>query len=187
MPFLPGATDGGSKGNKIMHTKTAFAAIAASIVLAACSTPYGSCGLLGGYTETQLADNVWQVTFEANGYTRQATTVRYAMLRCAELTLEQGYRYFVIVNKEAYSQGAGMISSGGFNATSSTMGNSTFTTGSTSGLSAMISYPTADQTIMMFKEKPEGVLSYDAETTCRSIGAKEGVVCSTLKEKGKQP
>ena len=80
-----------------------------------------------------------------------------------------------------------MISSGGFNATSSTMGNSTFTTGSTSGLSAMISYPTADQTIMMFKEKPEGVLSYDAETTCRSIGAKEGVVCSTLKEKGKQP
>lgn len=69
-----------------MHTKTAFAAIAASIVLAACGTPYGSYGLLGGYTETQLADNVWQVTFEANGYTRQATTVRYAMLRCAELT-----------------------------------------------------------------------------------------------------
>lgn len=170
-----------------MHTKTAIAAIAASLVLAACGTPYGSYGLLGGYTETQLADNVWQVTFEANGYTRQSTTVRYAMLRCAELTLEQGYNYFVIVNKEAYSQGAGVISSGSFNASSSTLGNSTLTTGNMSGLSAMISYPTADQTIMMFKEKPEGVLSYDARTTCLSIGAKEGVVCSTLRDKSKQP
>ena len=169
-----------------MHTKTALAAAAAAMILCACGTPYGSYGLLGGYTETQLGENVWQVTFESNGYTTQATTVRYAMLRCAELTLEQGYRYFAIINKDAYSQAAGVMSSGSFNATSNRMGNTMYTNGSMSGLSAMISYPTADQTIMMFHEKPEGVLSYDALITCRSIGEKAGVTCSTLKPKDKQ-
>jgi len=164
-----------------MNMKTALTAAAAALILSACGTPYGSYGLLGGYTESQLGENVWQVTFESNGYTTQATTVRYAMLRCAELTLEQGYRYFAVINKEAYSQAAGMMSSGNFNATSTAMGNSMYTTGSMSGLSAMISYPTADQTIMMFHEKPEGVLTYDALLTCRSIGKKEGVTCSTLK------
>ena len=164
-----------------MHMRAALAAAAAALILSACGTPYGSYGLLGGYTETQLGENVWQVTFEANGYTRQATTVRYAMLRCAELTLEQGYRYFAIINKEAYSHAAGTMSSGSFNATSTAVGNRINTTGGMSGLSAMISFPTADQTIMMFHEKPEGVLTYDADITCRSIGKKEGVTCSTLK------
>ncbi len=165
------------------HTKSCLAAALSALILAGCSTPYGSYGLLGGYTETQLGDNVWQIVFEGNGYTRQAKAVRYTMLRSAELTLEQGYRYFAVISKEAYSRGAGVMSTGSLNATSYGYGNTVNTTGSTSGLSALIRFPTADQTIMMFKEKPEGIVSYDALLACKSIGEKEGITCSTLKPK----
>lgn len=62
-----------------------------AITLTACMTPYTSDGLLGGYSETQVAENVWKVSFQGNGYTSRERAENMALLRSAELTLQEGY------------------------------------------------------------------------------------------------
>lgn len=166
-------------------------ALAVVLTLVGCSTPYTSNGLLGGFSESQLADNVWQVSFEGNGYTRQKKAIDYTMLRSAELTLLQGYSYFAVVDKNAFSDGGVTISNSSMNMTGSaqTFGNSTYghATGSNFGTAALIRFPTANQTIMMFKEKPEGFMVYNAEMVCRSLGGNYGVTCESLKKTDNKP
>jgi hypothetical protein len=62
--------------------------------LSACATAYQRDGFTGGFSETQLDENVWRVTFEGNGYTREQRAEDFALLRSAELTLEKGFYAF---------------------------------------------------------------------------------------------
>lgn len=71
------------------------------IVLSGCiSTPYQKLADLGGYTDRQLDNNTYRIEFKGNGYTRLETVDIYLLYRCAELTIEKGYDYFVIVTKD---------------------------------------------------------------------------------------
>lgn len=65
-------------------------------VLSACVTKYQPAGLTGGYSEMQLNNNAYQVHFSGNGYTSSNTVKAYLLRRCAELTIEKGYKYFII-------------------------------------------------------------------------------------------
>lgn len=160
------------------------------LTLAGCATPYAANGLLGGFSETQLGDDLWQISFEGNGYTSKKTTIDYTMLRSAELTLQQGYAYFVVVDKNAFSNGGAVLSNTttNFNGSAFRAGNTVYGSGRASsfGMATVIQYPTANQTIMMLKEKPEGVLAYNAEMICRSLGAHYKVTCQTLKPAAKK-
>lgn len=62
---------------------------------AACATGYQPKGFSGGYSETQLSENVFQVRFSGNGVTSKEQAHDFALLRAAELTLNHGYEYFV--------------------------------------------------------------------------------------------
>jgi hypothetical protein len=64
-----------------------------------CATPYTGSGLLGGYSDTALAPDVYRISFQGNGYTSQERTQDFAILRAADLTLSHGYRYFGIINQ----------------------------------------------------------------------------------------
>jgi hypothetical protein len=66
-------------------------------ILSGCATPYQSMSTLGGYREIQLASNTYRVMFFGNGYTNVELAVEYALRRCAELTQQNGYRYFGIL------------------------------------------------------------------------------------------
>ena len=77
--------------------------IFAAILVAGC-TAYQKQGLTGGFSETQLGENVFQVTFKGNAYTSRERVSDFNLLRSAEITLENGYRYFVIVDSEKYSK-----------------------------------------------------------------------------------
>ena len=46
----------------------AMTMVVAAALLAGCATPYQASGLRGGYTETRLDDNVYQVSFDGNAY-----------------------------------------------------------------------------------------------------------------------
>lgn len=70
----------------------------AAAVLAACATPYGEQGLLGGFSAIELQPDVWRVKFQGNGYTTRETAQTYWLNRCAELTLEKGYGTFEILS-----------------------------------------------------------------------------------------
>ncbi len=74
-------------------------ALAAIVLLGACATPYQEKSLGGGYQEREVGPNRWYVEFFGNGYTTRDTVVAYWLYRCAELTAQKGFDYFVMISK----------------------------------------------------------------------------------------
>lgn len=72
--------------------------ILALAFLQGCSTAYQSRGFSGGYSETQLDENIFKVSFSGNGYISGHKVADYTLLRSAELTLQNGFKYFAIVD-----------------------------------------------------------------------------------------
>lgn len=58
--------------------------------------------MLGGYSEERILDNLYRVEFEGNQHSKPEKIQNYLMYRCAELTQEMGYEYFVIVSEERH-------------------------------------------------------------------------------------
>jgi hypothetical protein len=67
--------------------------------LAGCATPYKSNGLGGGYGETQLAPDVFQVYFNGNSSTTSERARDFALLRAADITLQHGFACFAILDQ----------------------------------------------------------------------------------------
>jgi hypothetical protein len=74
------------------------------ILAAGCATQYRSSdeSISGGFSETQLAPDTWRVLVEGNGFTTRGEAEQFLMRRCAELALEQGKRYFVLGDHDAW-------------------------------------------------------------------------------------
>jgi len=92
-------------------------------ILSACATatPYQPLKAGEGYAEQKLEANRYRVAFAANSATPRQQAQDYVLLRAAELTLEQGYDYFVLTGQStgreprssAFSVGLGGFSFGG--------------------------------------------------------------------------
>lgn len=57
------------------------------LLLEGCATSHQEKGFTGGYSETQLAPDVFRVNFAGNGYTSSERAQDFALLRAAELSL----------------------------------------------------------------------------------------------------
>jgi len=136
--------------------KTIATAFLAAIAVAGCATSYQQRGLSGGFSEMQLAENVFEVRFSGNGYTSSERASDFALLRSAELSLERGFRYFVVDDNENDRQIA-------INTVTTSSGANTYST----------SKPGARKVIVCFKEKPDwtGVI-YEARFVVQSIRGK---------------
>lgn len=145
-----------------------------------CATSYQKTGFAGGYSETQLDENVFRVSFRGNGYTGRERAADFTLLRSAELTLENDFQYFAIIDASsdtshssyttpARSYTTGSVYGSGNNA----YGSATTTT--TGGQTYNISKPSASNTIVCFKEKPETVFTYNAKFIYESIAKKYGI------------
>ncbi|RAK59429.1 hypothetical protein DJ021_06210 [Phenylobacterium hankyongense] len=84
----------------------AFAAVLALAAgLAACATPtpyqpkVPGQASSGGYSETRIEANRWRVSFSGNSLTSRETVEGYLLYRAAELTLQQGADWFMIVDR----------------------------------------------------------------------------------------
>ncbi|MGQ4277508.1 CC0125/CC1285 family lipoprotein [Pseudidiomarina sp. E22-M8] len=76
--------------------------VSLTLVLAACASEpdYRAAEDGGyGYTENQITDSQYQVKFKARGTDKGAAT-NYALLRAAEVTLQNDYDWFVITHRE---------------------------------------------------------------------------------------
>lgn len=145
--------------------------VAAVSVLVGCATPYQRSGLAGGFEETQLGENIFRVNFTGNGYTSKQRAQDFTMLRCAELSMENGYPFFVIVNGSAQSDSKYIPGAATSNTTVTGANRATTTT---YGGGMVVTRPTSDNTIMGFKEKPDGTQGpvYDAQFVVRSLRKK---------------
>ena len=145
------------------------------LFLNSCATPYQTGGAMGGFYETQLDENVFRVEFKGNAYTSMNKAVYFTLLRSAELTIENGYNYFVIVDENRYTKSStnklpsttyhsGTIRDYGnkatYKGTSKTYGGQTIT-----------SYrPRSSNTFVMFRYEPQiDGYFYDARFVAQSI------------------
>lgn len=168
-----------------------FAYLLMLAVLSGCATAYQPQSMSGGFSSTQLDTNVFQVTFKGNGYTDRDKANDFALLRSAELALENGYKYFVIVDAQQYSKdsthttptrartnintnryGSPHSYGGNTNYYGNTTGTATTTV--TGGETYNISKPRTTNTIVCFSEKPEG-FSYNAEFVAKNLKDKYGI------------
>ena len=136
-------------------------AIAVVALLVACATPRhqsatGPSGdLIGsGYTEIQVDKNAYMVSYLGNQTTAPAQAADLALLRCAELTLEKGYKYFVVVNHE----------------NTLTFDDRFFKLSFPANMSEAIT------TIVLHAKKPTSVFAYNAESVRDSIKAKRQAI-----------
>ena len=148
--------------------------------LQGCATAYQSKGFSGGYSETQLDANVFKVSFRGNGYTSRERASDFTLLRSAELAIQNGYKYFIVIDANSYTSNstyttptrsyttANVYGSGNYaygNATTTTYGGQTYN----------VSKPSASNIIVCFEEKPEAGFSYNAELIYKNITEKYGI------------
>jgi hypothetical protein len=80
--------------------------VAGSLSLASCmtATPYQPASASGsvrnGYSDEQIEENRFRVSFSGNSLTSRETVERYLLYRSAELTLQSGFDYFVLSNRD---------------------------------------------------------------------------------------
>jgi hypothetical protein len=142
-----------------------------TLLLTACATPYQSKGFLGGFTDMQLDKDVFQITFKGNGYTSSGDVQNMALLRASELTLQHGFKYFVIVaNNDVGRRGVMQMPS---SATTTTTGFGTPTLQSNTtfngGQIIPVHMPGTMTTIVCMEKKPEGIFSYNAQAVFDSL------------------
>jgi hypothetical protein len=142
-----------------------------------CATPYQQSGFSGGFTETRIDKNIFKVSFAGNGYTSGNRAYDFTLLRSAELTLEHGYKYFVIIqssddttvsayrtpttaNTYANAHHYGSISSG--QATTTISGGDTY----------VFVKPGLTNVIVCYKVRPKEGFSYDAVFLFNSLTSK---------------
>tara|TARA_R110000751_G_scaffold80214_15_gene161911 strand:- start:25823 stop:26362 length:540 start_codon:yes stop_codon:yes gene_type:complete len=97
--------------------------IAGTILLAACATSYqpNNRWTGGGFSEIPIAADAYKVTVKGNGYTSSERTNEMALLRSAELTRDNGFNYFIVVDSEEYQSTSQFVTPG--SSTSTTTGS----------------------------------------------------------------
>ena len=150
------------------------------VFIQACSTAYQSRGFSGGFSETQLDENVFKVTFNGNGYTGREKAADFSLLRCAELTLRLGYRYFVVIDADSYVSSGTYTTPTTTNTTASAYSSGNYAYGNaqsttTGGQTYNIRKPSSSNVIFMLQEKPDTTFAYSAKFVYQSISEKYGI------------
>lgn len=75
--------------------------IAAALLFAGCATTYSKESLFtNGYTSKRIGPDTFVITFRANEFTPPEKAREYALRRAAEVTLENGFRSYLILEEE---------------------------------------------------------------------------------------
>ena len=159
--------------------KRFFGVIACLLLMAGCATAYRPYSFLGGggWREVQLADNTFKVTFEANGYTSDAEATDMALLRSADLTLANGFKYFVIGVASDDSRAGSFTMPTTTNINLTSYGSTTTGTAQTyGGQTFLFSFPTPSFTFTCFTERPAFQSTiYDASLISKSMRKTYGI------------
>ena len=155
-----------------------FLMVICTIILG-CATGYQTKGFTGGFSDTQLAPDVFRVSFSGNAYTSEDRVQDFALLRAAELCLENGLPYFTVVDSEDRSRTGTFVTQG----SATTSGQATVI-GNTATYSGTTTYdpgqvynfykPGVGLMVRGFAEKPTNVQTFDAQfliDSCRDTAS----------------
>jgi hypothetical protein len=145
------------------------------LIVAGCATPYQQHGFRGGYSDARIGQDSVLVSFKGNGYTSKERVQLYLLYRCAEVTRQYGYDYFVVTSGGTEGKVSYLSNYSATTAASAYgTGNSAFGSAHTSGSGTTIpinKYGT-DAMIKMFKghKPPDDPNAYDARETLQYLG-----------------
>ncbi len=105
----------------------ALIALACSIVAVGCATPYQPDGLGGGYSDNRIDSDVVSVEFRGNGYTSKRKVEMYLLFRCAEVTRDAHYDYFIALNPSTEASQGSFSTPGSFSSVTSFARGAAFT------------------------------------------------------------
>ncbi len=162
--------------------------VVCAVVASACGTTYTKRGLMGGVDEVQLNENTWRISARGNAYTSEEAVLDMVLLRSADIASQNGFRYFVFLSEETWSDdydvyipetsySTGTINSYGNITTINT------TTNTHGGYNMPYSKPRAQNIVMMFKNKLNNVegIVYDAVFVCNTVGRRLNAQCGVIK------
>lgn len=168
-----------SEGGGIMKTSMGLIALCA---LFGCATGYHARGFSGGFSESQLDDNVFTISFAGNGFTSKERATDFTLLRSAEIARQHGFGFFFIADRADLSSFSTYTSPthSETNASATAYGNSAYGHSSTTtygGGTTLIHKPGLSNTIVCFKNRPENApgLVYNAKFVYESLSKKYGV------------
>ncbi len=98
-----------------------------SIAAIGCATPYQPDGLGGGYSDNRIDSDVVSVEFRGNGYTSKRKVEMYLLFRCAEVTRDARYDYFVALNPSTEATQGSFSTPGSFSSVTSFVRGAAFT------------------------------------------------------------
>jgi hypothetical protein len=80
----------------MIRVLSAGVVLIAALLLASCATSYQPEGFTGGYSDFLTGPDEATITFRGNAYTDPLRLGEMAALHCADVTLQHGFRYFII-------------------------------------------------------------------------------------------
>jgi hypothetical protein len=93
-----------------------------ALAICGCATPYGRHQLAGGYSEVRIQNDIYRIVFDGNGFIHKSAVDYYALVRAAELTVQQGRNYFRILGADTDVKTTNVFIPGQTFATSNTYG-----------------------------------------------------------------
>ncbi len=143
-----------------------------------CATPYQPIGPRGGYSETKIQKEIYDISFQGNSYTYPLRVRDFALLRAAEIATNADYRYFHIL-EETDVTAHRMSSSGLFGDPYG---------GGHSGQVYSAPRPGVVLRIILYKAQPRGPrVVYDATQIVGNIRHKYGMQGPSVPANGVQP
>lgn len=106
VPGIIMAFDPASRPRRTLGVAGLLALLLALGGCAASPTPYQPATNGYGFSQQQIEGNRYRVTFAGNGDTSLDTVRNYMLYRAAEVTVESGHDYFVVVDQNTQSSTA---------------------------------------------------------------------------------
>lgn len=135
------------------------------VALTGCSaTSYQPLKGGGGYSETQLSEDIYKVNFKGNGYTSAEQASDFSLLRCAELSIANNFKYFYSLSEQT------QMDSQSFYVPATTYNYSSGYSYTSGGFGGVSQSPLSSYTIKM--TNTENDFTYDAQLIIESIELK---------------
>jgi hypothetical protein len=163
-------------------------------LLGACAgqpTPYQPAVDGYGYSEQRLEDNRYRVIFAGNDFTNADTVQNYLLYRAAELTLNDGYDYFRVVDRyldrsTRYSGSSSTTELGGYVTEDGDYVSGSFF--SDYSADPFHRYTTYADMVMFKGEKPASdVHAYDAHSVLRQLSPSIAAAPGVMRRAPEQP
>lgn len=84
-----------------------YAAILAAVLMGGCATGYQSKGISGGYSDMQIDENTYRVSYSGNKFTEPSKLDSLLIYRAADLTVQKGYDWFTLRDKSSEAKWSG--------------------------------------------------------------------------------